>query len=114
MGMSDSQSTETKIQDEVLRLILDHKKSIEARYRSDAIRDLVKLGVDKKNNDTDVPPKYIQHFDTKEGRVGFSVTKAMASHVKAYAATHEIEYQQAYFEYICCGLEKANGKKPLA
>lgn len=113
MGMSDSQSTETKIQDEVLSLILEHKKTIGARYRSDAIRDLVKLGVEKKNNDTDVPPRYIKHFDTKEGRVGFSVTKAMAAHVKGYASIHEIEYQQAYFEYICCGLEKANRKKPL-
>lgn len=113
MGMSDSQSTETKIQDEVLQLILDHKKKIEARYRSDAIRDLVKLGIEKKNNDPSIPAKYIDHFDTKEGRVGFSVTKAMAAHVRAYAGVHEIEYQQAYFEYICCGLEKANKKRPL-
>lgn len=113
MAGSDAHQIETKLQDEVLQLVLDHKKKIQQRYRSDAIRDLVKLGFEKKNGDPTVPPKYVDHFDTKEGRVGFSVTKAMATHIRAYAATHDLEYQQAYFEFICCGLEKTNRRKPL-
>jgi len=113
MAMRDLTSVETKLQDEVLELITAFKKSEKLRYRSDAIRTLVELGIKRKNGDVDLPPKYTKNFDNKEGRVGFSVNKKTVAFVKQYALNKDIEFQVAYFELICCGLIAVKSKLPF-
>lgn len=104
MGMRDKVSAETKLQDEVIKAILEFKSESELKHRGDAIEMLIKLGIARKNSDTHVPTRFESNFESKEGRVGFSIAKRQAAFSRNYANHHNIDYQVAYFEFICCGL----------